>query len=114
MANSHGYIKDILTGIFLLAIVGLLAFFTIVISGVDMIRGRNTCARYVRFMDVGALKEQDPVYVRGLKVGSVQSLELLPNAVQVKLILDQQVTLRKDYKVTVGQLHSIPEFSEAQ
>lgn len=103
MANSHGYIKDILTGIFLLAIVGLLAFFTIVISGVDMIRGRNTCARYVRFMDVGALKEQDPVYVRGLKVGSVQSLELLPNAVQVKLILDQQVTLRKDYKVTVGK-----------
>ena len=103
MANSHGYIKDILTGIFLLAIVGLLAFFTIVISGVDMIRGRNTCARYVRFMDVGALKEQDPVYVRGLKVGSVQSLELLPNAVQVKLILDQQVILRKDYKVTVGK-----------
>ena len=103
MANSHGYIKDILTGIFLLAIVGLLAFFTIVISGVDMIRGRNTCARYVRFMDVGALKEQDPVYVRGLKVGSVQRLELLPNAVQVKLILDQQVTLRKDYKVTVGK-----------
>ncbi len=103
MANSHGYIKDILTGIFLLAIVGLLAFFTIVISGVDMIRGRNTCARYVRFVDVGALKEQDPVFVRGLKVGSVQSMELLPNAVQVKLILDQQVTFRKDYNVTVGK-----------
>ena len=103
MANSHGYIKDILTGILLLAIVGLLAFFTIVISGVDMIRGRNTCARYVRFVDVGALKEQDPVFVRGLKVGSVQSMELLPNAVQVKLILDQQVTFRKDYNVTVGK-----------
>jgi ABC-type transporter Mla subunit MlaD len=30
-------------------------------------------------------------------------MELLPNAVQVKLILDQQVTFRKDYNVTVGK-----------
>ena len=103
MANTHGYIKDILTGVFLLAIVALLIFFTIVISGVDLIRGRNTRVCYVHFTDVGALKEQDPVFVRGLKVGSVQNLELLPDTVRVKLTLDQNVTLRKDYKVTVGK-----------
>ena len=103
MTNSRGYIKDILTGIFLLAIVALLGFFTIVISGVDMIRGRNTRLCTVRFDDVGTLKEQDPVYVRGLKVGSVQRLELSEGAVLVKVTLDPNVSLRKDYFITVGK-----------
>lgn len=103
MSKAHGYYKDILTGVFLVAIVALLIFFTIVISGVEMLRGRNTTICTVNFPDVGALKEQDPVYVRGLKVGSVQSLRLLPGAVQVRLTLDQNVVLREDYSITIGK-----------
>lgn len=103
MANSHGYIKDILTGVFLVAIVALLIFFTVIISGVDMLRGRNTNVCFVQFPDVGALKEQDPVYVRGFKVGSVQSLKLVPGAVEVKLTLDASVALREDYSITIGK-----------
>jgi phospholipid/cholesterol/gamma-HCH transport system substrate-binding protein len=96
-------IKEIMTGIFLSVIVALLIFFTIIISGVDLLHGRHTRVCEVRFVDVGALKVQDPVYVRGLKVGSVQALKLVPGAVMVRLTLDADVVLREDYSMTIGK-----------
>jgi phospholipid/cholesterol/gamma-HCH transport system substrate-binding protein len=103
MADSRGMIKDIMTGIFLLAVVGLLVFFTVIISGVDLIKGRYMKTCNICFTDVGTLKAQDPVYVRGLKVGSVQSLNLIPGAVMVKIAVDSTVTLREDYAITIGK-----------
>lgn len=103
MANSRGMIKEVMTGIFLAVMVALLVFFTVIISGVDLLRGKDARVCYVQFEDVGALKMQDPVYVRGLKVGSVLGLKLIPGAVEVKISLDPNVVLHKDYSVTVGK-----------
>ncbi len=103
MAESRGMVKEIMTGIFLTAIIALLVFFTVIISGVDMLHGRNTRFCEIRFTDVGALKEQDPVFVRGFKVGSVQGMKLAPGAVVVKISLDNEVVLREDYAITVGK-----------
>ncbi len=104
MANkSQSHLQEILTGIFVVAVVGVLIFFTIIISGMDLIHGSKSMQRQVMFTHIGTLKVQDPVYVRGLKVGNVQSLALRDGGVLVTLRMNTAVTLREDYQVTVGQ-----------
>lgn len=102
MPKAQGYFQEVVTGVFVTAVIVLLAFFTIVISGVDLLRGSSSVLRKVSFEHIGALKVQDPVYVRGMKVGSVQALALGQGAVEATLRIDANVTLRQDYAITVG------------
>ncbi len=102
-SKSQSHLQEILTGIFVVAVVGLLIFFTVIISGVDLLHGRNAQSRQVIFEHIGTLKVQDPVYVRGMNVGRVQALELREEGVLVTLQMNTAVTLREDYQVTVGQ-----------
>lgn len=104
MPKVQGYFQEVVTGVFVAAVIALLAFFTIVISGVDLLRGSSTVLRKVRFENIGALKVQDPVFVRGMKVGSVQAMELGAGAVEVTLRIDEKVVLREDCAVTVGTI----------
>lgn len=101
--KTHSVLPEIITGIFVVAIVALLIFFTVVISGMDLIHGRKTVTREVQFEHVGALKEQDPVLVRGMKVGSVQDLRLGNKCVIATIRLTEEVALSADTTVTVGQ-----------
>jgi phospholipid/cholesterol/gamma-HCH transport system substrate-binding protein len=104
MANKpKGYIQEILTGIFVLAVVLLLGYFTIVISGNNLFQPKTENEYTVAFENVGALKIQDPVFVRGLKVGNVQKMELRQDGVLVTFRMDKSVALREDYRITVGQ-----------
>lgn len=102
-AKNRSLLPEVITGVFVTAIVALLAFFTIVISGMDLIRGRKSVVRTVHFSHVGALKEQDPVLVRGMKVGSVQHLRLGEDCVIVTLRLTEEAELHTDSVVTVAQ-----------
>ena len=95
-AKSQSRLPDLLTGLFVLAVVALLAFFTIVISGVDILRGRHDVLREARFENVGTLRAQDPVTVRGMKVGTVQSLCLAQDHVIVTFSIDAAVPLQAD------------------
>lgn len=101
-SKSQSYLQEIITGLFVVAVVALLGFFTIVISGVDILRGHRNLQRLVRFENVGSLKVQDPVYVRGLKVGSVQDMELERNAVLVTLSVSSDVEFHEDYAITIA------------
>ena len=101
--KAQGHLQDFFTGIFMAAVVALLAFFTIVISGVDWLGGSRTVVRTVRFEHIGNLKTQDPVFVRGLKVGSVQSLALADGAVEAKIRIDSAVALHEGYRISVEQ-----------
>lgn len=101
--KTHSLLPEIITGIFVAAIVALLAFFTIVISGMDLLRGRKSVVRTVQFQHVGALKVQDPVLVRGMKVGSVQEMKLKPNCVVVSLRLSADLPICADAVVKVMQ-----------
>lgn len=104
MANKpKGFIQEVLTGFFVLAVIVLLAFFTIIISGVDLIYGRQSRLYTVSFENVGALKLQDPVLVRGMKVGNVQNMVLGEDAVLVTFRIKSQVELKEDYAITVSQ-----------
>lgn len=101
-AKSQSRLPDLLTGLFVLAVVALLAFFTIVISGVDILRGRHDVLREARFESVGTLRAQDPVTVRGMKVGTVQSLCLAQDHVIVTFSIDAAVPLRADAHAVVA------------
>ena len=104
MANkSQSILPEVITGLFVVAVVALLAFFTIIISGVDWLHGKHTVLRQARFEHVGSLRVQDPVHVRGMKVGSVQSLSLGDGCVWVNFRVNADVPLRADATVTVGQ-----------
>ena len=101
MSRDKNILPEIVTGAFVAAVIALLAFFTIVISGVDLLRGSHHAVRRARFDHVDALKPQDPVLVRGMKVGAVQHLALSDNAVVVTFTVDADVPLQADASVTV-------------
>ena len=50
---------EVAVGVFMLGIIALLAYFTIIISGVDVLHGRHKVVAKVEFTDVGGLKNQD-------------------------------------------------------
>lgn len=101
--KTQSILPEIITGVFVVAIVALLVFFTVVISGMDLIYGRTSVARLVKFEHVGSLKEQDPVLVRGMKVGSVQNLSLGNQCVIATIRLNEDVPLSSETTVSVGQ-----------
>ena len=102
-ASNNSVFRDLLTGTFVAAVIAALVFFTVIVSGVDWLHSSDTVLRTVRFENIGALKVQDPVFVRGMKVGSVQSLTMRPDAVAVGLRLRADVPVAENYTVTVGQ-----------
>lgn len=58
----------------------------------------------VFFTDVNGLKEGDPVSVSGVPKGKVTTIELVGDSVKVSFLLGKDVTLKKDYNITVSML----------
>ena len=96
--------SEVVVGIFMVAVIALLGYFTIIISGVDMVFGRTRAQAMISFKDVGGLKERDNVVYRGMKVGSVEKITLGPSNILVQVSVDDDVVLRKSYRVSVSAL----------
>ena len=95
---------EVIVGIFMVAVLALLAYFTIVISGVDLLLGRaKTSATFV-FRDVGGLKERDSVMYRGMKVGAVERIELGSSNITVRVKVDSSVVMRETGQASVAAL----------
>ena len=95
---------EVIVGIFMVAVLALLAYFTIVISGVDLLLGRaKTSATFV-FSDVGGLKERDSVMYRGMKVGAVERIELGASNITVRVKVDSDVVMRETGQASVSAL----------
>ena len=101
--QSHAF-SDLITGIFMLTVLALLAYFTIVISGVDLVRGKERVKATVAFKQVGGLKDHDAVMYRGTKVGTVEKITLCDDGLKVLLDIDKSVKIRKGYGITVCAL----------
>ena len=95
---------EIVVGVFLSAVLALLAYFTIVVSGVDVLRGRHKVVASVAFDDVGGLKDHDSVMYRGTKVGAVDRIDLTPSNLVVRIEIDGGVVLREKYRIAVCSL----------
>lgn len=96
--------SEVIVGIFMLAVLSLLVYFTIVISGVDVIGGRSKLEARAVFTDVGGLKEQDNVMYRGTKVGKVERIILGEKDLKVVMEIDKDVILREGYRIAVCNL----------
>ena len=96
--------SEAVVGVFMLAVLSLLAYFTIVISGIDVIKGRETTYFDVAFDAVGGLKAHDNVMYRGTKVGRVEEIFVTPSNLVVHVEIDRGVVLREKYRVAVCSL----------
>ncbi len=71
----------------------------------DLKFGLETNDLTVYFSDVNGLKEGDPVSVNGVTKGKITSIELAPgDSVKVDFSLSKEVTLKKDYDVSVAMI----------
>ena len=96
--------KEAVVGAFMLAVLALLGYFTIIISGADVFSGRGRTAFSVVFDEVGGLKSHDSVMYRGTKVGKVESVEVTPSNLVVHVEVDSSVVLRENCLVAVCNL----------
>ena len=104
MKRNSDLFSELIVGIFMVAVISLLAYFTIIISGVDLLRGRERVRMTVEFRDVGGLKERDNVVYRGMKVGTVERIALAPENISVTLLVDKDIVLRESCHITVAAL----------
>ena len=95
---------EIIVGLFMVAVFSLLVYFTIVISGVDVFFGGTNRKIKIAFDNVGGLKERDSVVYRGMKVGTVDSIQLTPSNIIVTTAVSGDVVLRSGYKASVEML----------
>ena len=104
-SKSHAqYFTEAIVGVFMIAVILMLAYFTIVISGVDVIRGKEKCDIAIAFVHVGGLKDHDSVMYRGTKVGVVEFVEVTPSNLVVHANVDRNLTLREKCEITVRNL----------
>ena len=96
--------SEAIVGLFMLAVLALLVYFTIVISGVDVLHGRERVNAVVTFRDVGGLKDRDSVMYRGMKVGTVEHMELGPDGIKVFMEINRDVVLRERCRISVCSL----------
>lgn len=100
MKKTNGF-GDMLVGLFVTGVLVLLAFFMIVISGSDLLRGGGQRLE-VRFPNVGSLRPHDSVIVHGVPVGQVEKMWLdHETAVRVELRLHPRVQMHDGYHISV-------------
>ena len=95
---------ETIVGIFMAAVLALLVYFTIVISGVDILVGHTKVPMKVEFTDVGGLKDRDSVMYRGMKVGVIDHIDLSKTNVVMTVRVTSDVVLREGYRISVASL----------
>ena len=95
---------ETIVGIFMAAVLALLVYFTIVISGVDILVGHTKVPMTVEFADVGGLKDRDSVMYRGMKVGVIDHIDLSKTNVVMTVRVTSDVVLREGYRISVASL----------
>lgn len=104
MKKNSDVFSEVVVGVFMVAVLALLVYFTVVISGVDVLFGREKALARIAFTDVGGLKERDNVVYRGMKVGIVEKIALAPTNVMVTVLVDRDVVLRETCQASVSAL----------
>ena len=101
--KNDGFTEAVV-GLFMLGVLALLVYFTIIISGVDVLMGREKVRASIAFEQVGGLKDHDSVMYRGTKVGTVDRIDLTPSNLVVVVEIDNAVVLRESCRAAVCNL----------
>lgn len=104
MKRRNDVFSQVVVGLFMVTVLLLLGYFTIVVSGVDVIRGKERIRLTVAFDHVGGLKDHDNVMYRGTKVGIVDGVVVTPSNLLVNAYIDSGVLLREGYRIEVCSL----------
>ena len=104
MKRNKDLFSEVVVGVFMLVVFVVLAYFTIVVSGVDILVGRARVVASVQFPDVGGLKDRDSVMYRGMKVGTVEQIDLRGTNVVVMMRVNRDVILRETCRISVEPL----------
>ena len=99
--SGGGFVGELMVGVFMAAVLGVLFYFTVIISGKELLSGKRSVPVEVTFADVGGLKVRDSVVVRGMVVGSVSQMQIERDGVRVRLSLSPDVTFREGYTIDV-------------
>lgn len=102
MSRKNQTFNEVLVGLFVLAVFAVLVFFTIVISGVNVLKGRSDKTYTICFDAVGNLSMHDNVTVRGMPVGTVKKLTLQTNGVAVLVQVAKGVRICETYSVHIA------------
>ena len=102
--KQNQFFTEAIVGVFMVAVILLLAYFTIVISGVDILKGNEKSKMTIVFSEVGGLKDHDSVMYRGTKVGTVEHVEVTSSNLVVHALVDRRIVLRTGYRITVRNL----------
>ena len=89
---------EVTVGAFVLMIVLALGYFTILLSPT---LGKTTHTMDVEFSNVTGLLKGDKVYLQGVDVGRVKTMDIKDRKVLVTLILKYPVKLREGYRISV-------------
>lgn len=101
LKNNSEVFSEVIVGVFMTAVLGLLVYFTIIISGVEVFNGKAKVPVYAVFHDVGGLKVRDSVILRGMPVGSVSEMKLENSGVRVTLLIQRNIVFKEGYKLSV-------------
>ena len=104
MKRKNETFTKLVVGFFMVTLMALLAYFTIVVSGVDLVSGRSRTKVRAVFSQVGGLKDHDNVMYRGTKVGTVEHVEVTPSNLVVTAVVDGNVVLRSGCSASVCHL----------
>ena len=104
MKRKSEAFSQAVVGLFMIVVLLLLGYFTIVISGVDVLSGRHRIPVRINFTQVGGLKARDNVMYRGTKVGVVDRVEVGETNLTVVALIDDRVVLRRNCKASVCTL----------
>ncbi len=95
---------EFLLGLFFLGALGLLLYFTAVVSGKDFLRRKTLYPLKVSFESIAELEENQTVYFRGLPVGEVSNFRLADDneSVLVTMHLDRKLKFySEDYSIEI-------------
>ena len=104
MKKRNDTFAHAIVGFFIVALVTLLAYFTIVVSGVDLLAGHKRRQVRIVFDQVGGLKERDSVMFRGTKVGTVERIAVTPTNLVVTVSVNESVAFRRGCSASVSNL----------
>ena len=90
---------EVTVGAFMFMILLALGFFTIVLSRQNIFR--PSYRMEVVFDNVKGLREGDNVFVRGVSVGKIRTLQIKPDGVHIGVNLEQPVELHEDYAIEI-------------
>ncbi len=90
---------EVTVGAFMFMVLLALGFFTIVLSRENIFT--RSYALEVVFDSVQGLREGDNVFLRGVDVGKIQTLQIAADGVHVRVSLSRPVTLYQDYRIEI-------------